>query len=54
MRFRIVQLLGRLGRLNRYLIVRPEGEALIAWDTEKRMRFDFPFREANISIHLGI
>ncbi|KAJ3037490.1 hypothetical protein HDV00_001665 [Rhizophlyctis rosea] len=51
-RSRMVRLLGRIGRLNHHLVTRPEGEALISWDTEKHIRFNVPFKEVNVSIFI--
>ncbi|KAJ3150478.1 hypothetical protein HDU86_006651 [Geranomyces michiganensis] len=53
-RSRIVMLLGKIGGANRLML---EGnldaeQQIIAWDTEKRLSFEIPFKEINCQIYL--
>ncbi|KAI8906218.1 hypothetical protein DFJ77DRAFT_504568 [Powellomyces hirtus] len=53
-RNRIVILLGKIGGDNRLLLdgQREDDKQIIAWDTEKRLSFDIPFKEINCEIYL--
>ncbi|KAI9103040.1 hypothetical protein DFS34DRAFT_576740, partial [Phlyctochytrium arcticum] len=55
LRFRIVSLLGAVGGLNRLVVGDPlstKNTNLLAWDIEKRVFFDIPFKEINCRIFL--
>ncbi|KND04346.1 uncharacterized protein SPPG_00077 [Spizellomyces punctatus DAOM BR117] len=52
-RYRIIVLLGMIGGDNRFLLEEGRGsQQLIAWDTEKRVWFDMPFKEINCRIYM--
>ncbi|KAJ3184182.1 hypothetical protein HDU87_005028 [Geranomyces variabilis] len=53
-RSRIVMLLGRIGGDNRLMLEgnNNEEQQIIAWDTEKRLAFEIPFKEINCQLYL--